>query len=304
MRIGVTVPMTAADLGPGSPIATWPDIRDFALRAEALGFDSLWVYDHLVFRFPDKPEGGLHEAWTILAALAAVTHRVRLGTLVLCTAFRAPAVLAKAAVALDDVSGGRLVLGLGAGWHEPEFEAFGLPFDQRVGRFEEALRIVRGLLDGRRVTHAGDFHRVRDAVLMPAPSRRIPILVAGRGPRMLRLTAELADAWNTAWFNHPDERLAQRLADLGAALEAAGRPRDAIERTTGIIVRDPAERDAADSPAVAFGGPIDELAEILDEHAAAGIAEVMVWLEPKTPANLERLAEAMRMHRARPRHHS
>lgn len=299
MQIGVTVPMTAGDLGAGTPIARWSDVHGFAERAEALGFDSLWVYDHLLFRFEGKPDAGLHEAWTILAALAATTTRARLGALVLCTAFREPGVLAKAAVAADDISGGRLILGLGAGWHDPEYEAFGLPTDHKVGRFEDSLRIIRGLLDGGPVTYAGSYHTVRDAVLLPSPARRIPILVAGKGPRMLSLTAELADAWNTAWFNHPDERLATRLAEFDAALAVAGRPRDAVERTVGLIVRNPAERDAADSPAVAFGGPVDELADILDEHAAAGVDHVIVWLEPKTPANLERLAEAAAIHLAR-----
>lgn len=299
MQIGVTVPMTAGDLGGDSPIPSWSDIRDFAERAEALGFDSLWVFDHLLFRVPGKPEGGLHEAWTILTALAATTTRARLGALVLCTAFREPGVLAKAAVAADGVSGGRLVLGLGAGWHDPEFEAFGLPTDHKVGRFEDALRIIRGLLDGGPVTYEGRYHAVRDAVLLPPPSRRIPILVAGKGPRMLSLTAELADAWNTAWFNHPDERLATRLEEFDAALDAAGRPRGAVERTVGLIVRNPDERAAADSPPLAFGGPIDELADVLDEHAAAGVDHVIVWLEPKTPANLERLAAATAIHRGR-----
>lgn len=299
MQIGVTVPMTAADLGDGTPVPAWPDIRDFAHRAEVLGFDSLWVFDHLLFRDPPKPDAGLHEAWTILSALAATTSRARLGALVLCTAFRDPGVLAKAAVAADDISGGRLILGLGAGWHQAEFDAFGLPFDHRVGRFKDALRIIKGLLDGGAVTHEGRFHQVRDAILLPPPRRRIPILVAAKGPRMLGLTAELADAWNTAWYNHPDERLVTRLGELDAALDAAGRPRDAIERTAGLIVRDPDARRAEDSPPVAFGGPVDELADILDEHAAAGLDHVIVWLEPKTPRNLERLAEAMAIHRAR-----
>lgn len=299
MKVGVTVPLTQGDVPAGEPFPSWPTIRDYAARAEALRFDSVWVFDHLLFRFPGRPTEGIHEAWTILSALAATTPRVEIGALVLCTPFRDPGVLAKMAAAADEVSGGRLVLGLGTGWHEPEFEAFGLPFDHRVGRFEEALRIIRPLLGGESVTVEGRFHRVRDAVLAPPPRRPIPILVAARGPRMLRLTAELADAWNTAWHSHPEERFRGRLAGLDAALASTGRDPATVIRTSGIIVRDPDQRDAADSPPAAFGGPVDELATILDEQAAAGIDHAIVWLEPKSPRSLERLAEAVAIHRAR-----
>jgi FMNH2-dependent dimethyl sulfone monooxygenase len=138
--------------------------------------------------------------WAIVAAVAAVTQRVEIGTLVVCTGFRNPGLLAKIAATTDEVSGGRLVLGLGAGWHDPEYDAFGYPKDHRVARFEEALQIIRPMLDGRTVTFDGRYHRAHEARLVPTPGRRIPILVAAGGPRMLRLTAGYADAWNSAWF--------------------------------------------------------------------------------------------------------
>jgi alkanesulfonate monooxygenase SsuD/methylene tetrahydromethanopterin reductase-like flavin-dependent oxidoreductase (luciferase family) len=295
MKVGVTVPMTGGDIADGKAFPDWPLIRDFAVHTEALGLDSVWIFDHLLLKRGDPP--GIHESWTILSALAAATSRVGLGTLVMATPFRNPAVLAKMAVAVDDVSGGRLILGLGSGWHQPEFDAFGIEFEHRVGQFEEGLRIIHGLLDGETVTFEGRWLQVRDAVLLPPPRRQIPILVASKGPRMLRLTAELADAWNVAWHAHLREGFWAKMAGLDAALAAAGRDPATMIRTSGLIVRDPKQRSAERSPVDAFGGSVDELAEVLDEHADAGIDHAIVWLEPKTAASLERLAEAVAIHR-------
>lgn len=297
MKVGVTVPMTGGDVADGGAFPGWPVIRDFAVQAEALGLDSVWVFDHLLLKRGDPP--GIHESWTILSALAAATSKVELGTLVMATPFRNPGLLAKMAVAVDDVSGGRLILGLGSGWHEPEFAAFGYEFEHRVGQFDEALRVIRGLLDGETVTLDGRWVRVRNLELLPPPRRRIPILVASKGPRMLRLTAEHADAWNMAWHAHPREGFWTKLSNLDAALAAADRDPATMTRTSGIIVRDPDQRSAERAPVDAFGGSVDELATILDEHADAGIDHAIVWLEPKTPTSLKRLAEAVAIHRAR-----
>jgi alkanesulfonate monooxygenase SsuD/methylene tetrahydromethanopterin reductase-like flavin-dependent oxidoreductase (luciferase family) len=226
MRIGVVVPMAVSD-GPGQ-MPTWPQVRTFGQHAEAVGLDSVWVCDHLLSGPPDQ---GIHEGWTILAALAASTRRVELGQLVTCTSFRHPALLAKMATTADAVSGGRLILGLGAGWYDPEYQAFGYPTDHRVGRFEEAIGIIGPLLRGEPVTLAGSYYQVRDAVLRPPPDRPIPILVAAKGRRMLRLTARHADAWNTAWYGLPDDLLHRRLAELHAALEAEGRDPATLRRT-------------------------------------------------------------------------
>src|SRR5689334_18697279 len=146
-----------------------------ARAAEEVGFESIWVGDHYLYR-DEQGERGPWEAWSLLAGLAAVTERVRLGPLVACLGFHAPAVLAKTAATVDEISGGRLVLGVGSGWNETEFRAFGLPFDRRVSRFEEAFTIVRRLLAGERVTFSGRFHSVSDAVLVPAPRRRMPLM--------------------------------------------------------------------------------------------------------------------------------
>jgi alkanesulfonate monooxygenase SsuD/methylene tetrahydromethanopterin reductase-like flavin-dependent oxidoreductase (luciferase family) len=290
MRIGVVVPMAASD-GPGQ-MPTWPQVRTFGQHAEAAGLDSVWVCDHLLSGPPDE---GIHEGWTVLAALAASTRRVELGQLVMCTAFRHPALLAKMATTADTVSGGRLILGLGAGWYDPEYTAFGYPTDHRGGRFEEAIRIIGPLLRGQTVTMAGSYYQVREAVLRPPPDRPIPILVAAQGRRTLRLTARYADAWNTAWYGLPDELLHQRLAELHAALEAEGRDPATLRRTVGMEVRDPAATGPGEDLGDGFGDSVDELARAIDAHEQLGFDDLIVQLEPKTTRSLDRLAEALEL---------
>jgi alkanesulfonate monooxygenase SsuD/methylene tetrahydromethanopterin reductase-like flavin-dependent oxidoreductase (luciferase family) len=224
-----------------------------------------------------------------VAALAASTNTIELGQLVMCVSFRSPALLAKMAVTADGVSGGRLVLGLGAGWYDPEYLAFGFPTDHRVARFEEALQIIGPLLRGEQLTLAGRYHQIRDAVLLPPPDRPIPTLVAGNRPRMLRLTARYADAWNTAWFGLPDKRLGQRLADMHAALQAESRDPATLRRTVGMDceLTDPDQTDRG-----SFAGAVDQLAHTLDAYERLGIDDLIVRLQPSTQPALDRLARA------------
>ncbi len=300
MKIGIVLPMAEAD-GPGA--GTWPQIRGLAQLAEAGGIDSLWVYDHLVFRMAGEPEDGIHEAWTLLSALAAVTARAELGTIVLGTGFRPPALTAKMAATLDEVANGRLILGLGTGWHEPEYLAFGYPFDHRAGRFEEALGIIVPLLRGERVTFHGRWHDVDDAVLIPPPPRparlpgRLPILVAAKGERVLRLAARWADAWNTAWFGFPDERFAQRRADLVAACEAEGRDPATIEITVGITVDSESGGSARPGAPAALPADPDAIAHALDAWRDLGVGHVQVDLRPADERTIDLLLEARSRHR-------
>ena len=148
MKIGMILPLAEDESG-SAP--SWQQLKAAAIQSEELGFDSVWVYDHLLHRFEGHPTVGFHECWTMLTALAAVTERVEIGTTVLCAGFRNPALLAKMAESLDEVSAGRLILGLGAGWHKEEFDAFGFPFDHRVSRLEEALQVIKPLLRDREV---------------------------------------------------------------------------------------------------------------------------------------------------------
>src|SRR5688572_4128075 len=192
MKIGLMLPLGERDDG---MIPSWAELRELALHAEAGGLDSVWLADHLLFRPEDGRSGatrGIHEAWTTLTAVAASTSRVEIGPLVLAMPFRNPGLVAKMATELDEVSGGRLILGVGCGWHRPEFDAFGYPFDHRVSRFEEALQILVPLLREGRITFRGRYHVAEDAELRPTGPRPggIPLLIAGKGPRMLSVVAQ------------------------------------------------------------------------------------------------------------------
>src|SRR3954462_15664319 len=177
-----------------------------AIAAEEVGFDSIWLGDHLLYETT-----GPWEAWTQMAALAAVTERVTIGPLVACAGFHPPGLIAKMAATIDEVSGGRFVLGLGAGWNRREFDAFGVPYDRRVSRFEEAFAIIRGLLAGERVTLDGTFHKADDVVLLPKPARRTPLMIGSNGPRMLSIALPHVNAWNTWWddYGNTPEGLAE-----------------------------------------------------------------------------------------------
>jgi probable F420-dependent oxidoreductase len=253
-------------------------MRAIVTHAEAIGLDSVWACDHFLSGSPAMPPEGIHEAWTVMAALAASTTRIELGQLVMCVSFRSPALLAKMAVTADSISAGRLVLGLGAGWYDLEYQALGIPTDHRVSRFDEALQIMVPLLRGERVTFKGSYHQAGDAVLLPPPERSIPILIAGNRPRMLRLTARYADAWNTAWFGSPDDRLNQRLADMRAALEAERREPATLRRTVGMNC------ELTDA---------DELARRIDAYERLGIDDLIVGFEPVTREALDLLARAV-----------
>src|SRR5215470_10890441 len=194
-------------------------IRAIARQAETDGFDSIWLADHLLYRNPGEPTRGIWECWTMLAALAEATERVEIGTLVLCSSFRDPAILAKMATAADEVSHGRLILGVGAGWNEPEYQAFGLPFDHRVARLEEALQILKPLLRDGQADFAGQYYQARHCEIVPrGPRSEGPPLLVGSesGPRMLKLAAQYADLWNTGYMGK-SETMAEPLAKIEAA---------------------------------------------------------------------------------------
>ncbi len=299
MKIGVDLP-AAEEVGVGPP--SWSNVRAFALAAEAADLDSVWMFDHFFTRRDDGSLQGMYESWTILSALASITDRILLGTMVMCATFRNPGLLAKMAATLDDVSGGRLILGIGAGWHDPEYEAFGYPTDRRGSRYEETLAIVRRLLDGERVTYSGEFNQLLDAVLAPAPSRRIPLLIAGDGPRMLRLAGRYGDAWNDNGFGLPDDpnyfgvRLHTVLQSLDEALEAEGRDPKTIERTIGVTVRHPdVALDPDDEPA--FQGTTQEMAAMFDAYADLGVDHLILEVGPKTVASIGWVAEAIKLFR-------
>jgi alkanesulfonate monooxygenase SsuD/methylene tetrahydromethanopterin reductase-like flavin-dependent oxidoreductase (luciferase family) len=283
MRVGVTLPLAEDDTADGrSP--TFAETLAYAQHAEAVGLDSVWVFDHLLFRSVGEPDEGIREAWTTLAALGAVVPRVELGALVMCASFRNPGLMAKMAATLDDLSGGRLILGLGSGWHEPEYDAFGYPFDQRVGRFAEDLEITTRLLRRERFSVDGRWRQMDDVVLLPPPARAVPVLVAAKGPRMLRLTATWADAWNVAWFSDVDDRLRAQLADLDDACDAVGREPTTLRRTVGLRLDDDEVADA------------DRLATVFDRLAGVGIDDAIIWSTSKSMSVLDGIAPGRRRH--------
>jgi probable F420-dependent oxidoreductase len=296
MKIGTIVRLGTTT--PGGRPQPYSVIRDMAVHMESCGLDSIWLYDHLLYRWPGKPTDGIWECWTVLSALAQATRRVALGTVVICTPFRNPALLAKMAVTLDEVSGGRFTLGVGAGWHQPEFDAFGVPFDHRVGRFDEALQIIAPLLHQGRVDFQGKYYQALDCEIIPAGPRpgQPPLLVAGKGPRMLSLTARYADSWNTAWHSTPESAV-ERLNSMRAACTESGRDPATLALTVGIILAYPDL--AAEAPQNALTGSSEEIARAFDGYADLGVSEVIVDVNPYTPGAIERLAEAVALHRNR-----
>ena len=300
VKVGVVVPL-AEDPENGAPAPAYREIRRVATAAEDGGLDSVWVYDHLLFAGDDGAEpSGLWEAWTLLAALGDATERVEIGTLVLCTSFRNPGLLAKMAATLDEVSAGRLILGIGCGWHEPEFEAFGYDFDHRVDQFDDSIRILKGLLRDGRVEHDG--RRVRaNAVLRPRGPRAAgpPILVSSRGPRMNRLTARFADQWNDAWYGAPAQRFRDRLDALRRACDEVGRDVGEIGITVGVTVEDPERAVFAPTigaaPVSALRGDAPAIAEGLAVWRALGVSHVICRLDPPDPETVGLVAEAARL---------
>jgi len=292
----------------GSSGGRWNYLKAMARHAEAAGFDSLWVADHLLFPFsnPDERAPGRWECWSVLSALAAVTSRVELGTLVICTSFRNPALLAKMADTVEEINSGRLTLGLGAGWFEAEYQAFGYPFDHRLGRFEESLQIIQGLLRGRAIDFLGQYHQVRNLELRPRGPRPNgpPILIGARAdkPRSLRLTAQYADQWNTT-----QAHIAADIAPIRDAVDNAcvkvGRDPATLLGTAHLLIDLPGSETghvpgwvrAHRSARPVLSGTTEELGRHLRAFARAGIANVQVWLEPNTIAGIDAFQPVLEM---------
>ncbi|HYH28423.1 MAG TPA: LLM class flavin-dependent oxidoreductase [Actinomycetota bacterium] len=289
LRVGVQLPEIER-------IVPWQEYASIAQAAEDCGFDSVWVGDHLYYpsRY-GREERGPWEAWSLLSAIAAVTGRVRLGPLVACAAFHAPAVLAKKAATVDQISGGRLDLGLGAGWNEAEFRAFGIPFEHRATRFVEAFEIIRRLLEGDRVTFEGRFHRVQDAVLLPRPDRRPPLMIGSTGERVLRAGLQHADVWNTwfDWYGNTPEGFAEKNPRISALAEEVGREPDEIERSACVLVEaDPGSRERPRADGI---HPVERsrLRSHLEELAAAGAEEAILVLDPITERSVRTVGESL-----------
>ncbi|HET9655895.1 MAG TPA: LLM class flavin-dependent oxidoreductase [Kineosporiaceae bacterium] len=294
-RIGLQLPEVERPVG-------WPELFAMARAAEAVGFDSLWLGDHLLYDLPGGAVRGPWEVWTSLAALAAVTERVELGPLVASTSFHPPAMLAKQAATVDAISGGRLVLGLGAGWNEREYRAFGFPFDHRVSRFEEAFGLVRRLLRGERVDHDGAYYRVEDCVVDPGPVRHggPPLMLGSIGPRMLRIGLPHVSAWNVWWsdYGNTPQGFAEVRARVEAAAAEAGRGPGEVEATAAVLVRLPGGTgrlmgETYDAPVPPVEGSPERIAEQLAAMAVAGASHLQLVVDPITLESIELLGRVL-----------
>lgn len=297
-KIGLFVPHFEQPWSGQGP--RWADFAAMARRAEEVGFDSFWLPDHLLFRFQNVHQQGAWDAWSLLAALAATTERMEIAPLVACTSFRNPALIAKMADTIDEISGGRFILGLGAGWHKPEYDAFGLPYDHRVGRFEEALQIITALLRTGHVDFSGKYYEARDCELRPRGPRPAgpPILVGGNRERMLRLTAQYADAWNADRQNDVEAVKAAN-ARVDEACRDVGRDPASLSRVIGIQVDVLNEERQATQPRQfvmapwPLTGTPEELAAQIRRYAEARVEHMMVWLDPVSVAAIEAFAPVL-----------
>ena len=289
LKIGVQLPEVER-------YVAWPEYLDLARLAEDCGFDSVWVGDHLLYDLPDGSTRGPYEAWTTLAAIAAATSRVEIGPLVASTSFHAPAMLAKQAATVDAISGGRLIVGLGAGWNQREYTAYGFPFDRRVSRFEEALAIIVPLLREGRTTFHGRYYDVEDCLLDPRPVRPggPPIMLGSNSPRMLGIGLPVVDSWNVWWSGYDNSP--ERFAEVKAEVDAAMPPGRSVEATAAVLVtlsegRGRLMGEKYDDR-VRTVTP-DDLPGHLAALAAAGCIHVQLVLDPITDESIRAVGQVL-----------
>jgi probable F420-dependent oxidoreductase len=282
MKVGVQLPEAER-------VVRWPEIRRMAVLIEESGFDSIWVGDHLLYEEAGVRTGPW-EALTQLAAIAAVTSRVEIGPLVAAQPFHEPAILAKQAATVDEISGGRLVLGLGAGWNRLEFDAFGLPYERRVSRFAEGFEIIRRLLAGETVTFHGEFYDLDECVLLP-PSNRPggpPLMIGSNSPRMLSIALPHVAAWNSwfADFDNDPAKLPPLLERIDEACERAGRHPGDVRRTVALWF----QLEAGEGRARSTNPIRGDMEEALHRTAAAGVDEVQLVLDPIDERSIDTMA--------------
>ncbi|MEO5885440.1 MAG: LLM class flavin-dependent oxidoreductase [Candidatus Limnocylindrales bacterium] len=295
LKVGIQLPEVEREV-------RWPELLDMTRAVEDLGFDSVWVGEHLLYRWEDREPRAPWEAWTLMAAIAASTSRIEFGPLVACTNFHNPALLAKQASTIDEISGGRFILGLGAGWNETEFRAFGFPFDHRIDRFEEAFTIIRTLLRDGAIDFDGRFYQARDCELLPRGPRPggPPLLIGSKGSRMLRIALPHVDAWNVWWADtgNTPEGVAPLRALVDDAAREAGRDPANIERTVAVLVGLPGGQGRVDGSGQAgsikaLEGPPEVMADVLRTYAREGINHVQLVVDPIDLASIQALAPVL-----------
>lgn len=270
----------------GSP--HFADILEISQTAAGTGFEALWFADHFSFASDEDGMRGFWDAWTLIAAIAASVPDVALGPLVACTAYRNPGVIAKMTEMIQDISDGRFILGLGAGWHKPEYDQFGIRFEPRVSQFEEALEIIHGLVRNGEADLQGRFYQANEAVNLPRSAHREgpPILIGSVGDRMLRLLARYGDAWNGGWQGSTDG-VREKIAKLDAACAAVGRDPSTVVRTIGVNIAREGYTGSRGNP---FRGDTAETVTFLREVEALGFRHIVIGLDPCTPKSVEAFA--------------
>jgi alkanesulfonate monooxygenase SsuD/methylene tetrahydromethanopterin reductase-like flavin-dependent oxidoreductase (luciferase family) len=291
VKIGLCLGMS--DLARGGAGRAFAEIAADARRAEELGFDSVWVPDHLFIELGPGLRRGSLEALSTLAGISAQTTRVLLGTLVVCNAFRHPGVLAKIAGTVQDISGGRFILGLGAGWHQPEYDAYGLPFDRKVARLEESATALKALFHGEKVTRDGKFYRFAEAELLPRPPTPPQLWIAASGDRIMHLTARVADGWNLAWFGSDPEPFRRKLEELHRACADVGRNPAEIEVSAGILSLPLAE---GEDEGAAFARVQERLPQFRQATLEQFRSRVLVGQPDTIAAGLRRFVDAGAQH--------
>lgn len=288
-EIGIVLPL--AQFGAERTTPRWPVIRDSALLAEAIGVDTVWIADELLWRVPDSAPQGMWDGVSMAGAVASVTSTTRVGTWVLSALHRNPGIIAKTAETLDEISGGRFIFGLGAGHEWPgQANAFGLPEDRIFARFEEALQVIVPLIRTGRADFQGEFHAARDLLQLPVGPRpgAIPLLIGGNGPRGQRAAVRHADVWSGYIEEraHVDE-IAPRLATLDAICEEEGRDPATIGRGVGVSVNP--LQPAGWRPSV-ISGTTTQVADALRAFRIAGFSQVDIMLGPGTVEAVEAMA--------------
>lgn len=294
-KIGLVLPQANGSLGDATP--TWQDILAFAQHAEAAGFDSLWLADEYFCRALNGEAIGFWECWSLLSALAARTSHITLGPLVSCNGYRHPALLAKIADTVDEISGGRIILGVGVGYNQPLNEDFGLPWAERYSCFEEALFIIQQLLQTRYIDFQGKHYQLRECELLPRGTRPAvpPIMIASMahpGPRLLRLIAQYAQIWIgcTMYEDDPLGSLSPLCASVDEACQKWHRPPQTLEHIVAMGVAFGEHRLLSgqyDITSGALSGTPEEIAASLRMIAGYGISQIIIQIAPCTRAGID-----------------
>ena len=295
--VGIGVILSLCDNSPiGAPRLGIADVLAQVKALEDAGFDSVWVPDHFLHRAPvmeADQEVGCWEAFTALGAIAQATSRIQIGVLVTCLPWRNPGIVARMSETLDEISNGRFILGVGAGWHKPEYDAYGFPFDHRFGRFQDAFSIVEPLLRTSRADYQGDYFQAVNAISIPGGPRAatggVPILFGTHGDKMVELMAEKADAWNSAWHNTPADG-AKAYASMLAACEKVGRDPKSLIKTAGVNV---ALSGAEGDQSKAVAGSPEQIAAGLKAFVDAGYDHLILGIEPTSVESITELKQAV-----------